>query len=129
MTKILIVDDNELNTKLMKDILIVQGYDIDTADDGQDGLNKAIENDYDLILLDLQMPLVSGYDFMQKYTKDTPIIVVSACAMDSDIEKAKSLGCKDFLSKPIKLVEFLETVKNISVKHYGTGSYPPGLNG
>ena len=111
MSKILIIEDNELNQKLMRDILSVQGYEIETAEDGQEGLDKANENDYDLILLDLQMPLVSGYDFMQTYTKNTPIIVVSACAMESDISKAKSYGCADFISKPIKLTEFLETIK------------------
>jgi len=112
MKKILIIEDNELNLKLMKDMLCVQGYQVDSADDGQKGLNKAQENDYDLILLDLQMPVLSGYDFMGAYQKQTPIIVVSACAMNSEIEKAKSMGCCDFISKPIKIAEFLQTVKN-----------------
>ena len=111
MKKILVIEDNELNAKLMKDILTVQGYNIDTADDGQKGLEKAEANDYDLILLDLQMPVLSGYDFMASYKKQTPIIVVSACAMNTEIEKAKSMGCSDFVSKPIKITDFLETIK------------------
>lgn len=112
MKKILVIEDNELNMKLMKDILSVQGYNVDIAEDGQTGLNKAEANDYDLILLDLQMPILSGYDFMAKYKKQTPIIVVSACAMNTEIEKAKSMGCCDFVSKPIKIVDFLKTIKN-----------------
>ena len=111
MSKILIVEDNELNLKLMKDMLSIQGYDIDSAQDGQQGLDKAQNNNYDLILLDLQMPVLSGYEFMASYTKQTPIIVVSACAMEEEIQKAKSMGCCDFISKPIKIVEFLETIK------------------
>ena len=111
MSKILIIEDNELNLKLMKDILISQNYEIDTAADGEEGLEKAMENDYDLILLDIQMPVVSGYDFLQIYNKKTPIIVVSACAMDTEIDKAKELGCADYISKPIQIMEFLNTVK------------------
>ena len=111
MSKILIIEDNELNLKLMKDILISQNYEIDTAADGEEGLEKAMENDYDLILLDIQMPVVSGYDFLQIYNKKTPIIVVSACAMDTEVDKAKELGCADYISKPIQIMEFLNTVK------------------
>ena len=111
MSKILIIEDNELNLKLMKDILISQSYEVDTAADGEEGLEKAMENDYDLILLDIQMPVVSGYDFLQIYDKKTPVIVVSACAMDTEIDKAKELGCADYISKPIQIMEFLNTVK------------------
>ncbi len=111
MSKILIIEDNELNLKLMKDILISQNYDVDTAADGEEGLEKAMDNDYALILLDIQMPVVSGYDFLQIYNKKTPVIVVSACAMDTEIDKAKELGCTDYISKPIQIMEFLNTVK------------------
>ena len=111
MKKILIIEDNELNLKLMKDILDSQGYDTDTATDGQQGLDKAQNNDYDLILLDIQMPVVSGYDFLKQYKKDMPIIVVSACAMDVEINKAKELGCADYISKPIQIVSFLSTIQ------------------
>lgn len=111
MKKILIVEDNELNLKLMKDILDSQGYLTETATDGKKGLEKAEADDFSLILLDIQMPVFSGYDFLQAFSKQTPVIVVSACAMDTDIEKAKELGCKDYISKPIKISEFLQTVK------------------
>ena len=111
MTKILIVEDNELNHKLVKDILEVQGYETETAENGKIGLEKALSQDFDLILLDIQMPVFSGYEFLEAYKKETPIIVLSACAMEAEVEKAKLLGCSDYISKPIKIVEFLETVK------------------
>lgn len=111
MSRILVIEDNELNLKLMKDILSSQGYDVDTAGDGKEGLDKAEDNDYDLILLDIQMPVVSGYDFLQVYDKNTPVIVVSACAMENEVNKAKELGCADYISKPIQIMEFLNTVK------------------
>ena len=113
MAKILIIEDNELNLKLMKDILEAQNYEIETAADGQEGLEKATDNNYDLILLDLQMPVVSGYDFLKIYNKKTPVVVVSACAMETEINKALDLGCTAFIPKPIKIVEFLSAVKNI----------------
>lgn len=111
MKKILIVEDNELNLKLMNDILVSQGFDVDSARDGQKGLEKTGENRYDLILLDLQMPVVSGYDFLKLYNGKTPVIVVSACAMESEIQKASALGCAAFIPKPIMIAEFLNTVK------------------
>lgn len=111
MSKILIIEDNELNLKLMKDILESQGYDVDSSCDGEDGLLKANKNEYDLILLDIQMPVISGYDFLETYKKSTPIIVVSACAMDTEIEKAKALGCVDYIAKPIRIADFLNTIK------------------
>lgn len=111
MAQILIVEDNELNLKLMKDILEVQSYTVDTALDGQQGLDKALHNDYALILLDIQMPVVSGYDFLRAFNKKTPVIVVSACAMENEVNKAKELGCVDYIPKPIQLMEFLNTVK------------------
>ncbi len=111
MAQILIVEDNELNLKLMKDILEAQSYTVDTALDGQQGLDKALHNDYALILLDIQMPVVSGYDFLRTFNKKTPVIVVSACAMENEVNKAKELGCVDYIPKPIQLMEFLNTVK------------------
>ncbi len=112
MKKILVVEDNELNRKLIVDVLETRDYSVETAKDGQEGLDKAEADDFDLILLDIQMPLVSGYDFLERYKKDTPVIVVSACAMDVEIEKALNLGAAAYVSKPIQILEFLETVAN-----------------
>ena len=112
MSKILIIEDNEMNMKLMKDILSSQNYEVTTAQDGQQGLDIANEQEFDLILLDIQMPVVSGYDFLKLYNKKTPVIVVSACAMDNEIQKAIELGCAGYIAKPIQIMEFLNTVKS-----------------
>ena len=111
MSRILIIEDNEMNLKLMKDILSSQNYEVITAQDGKQGLDKANEEDFDLILLDIQMPVVSGYDFLKLYNKKAPVIVVSACAMDNEIQKAMELGCAGYIAKPIQIMEFLKTIK------------------
>lgn len=113
MKKILVIEDNQLNMKLMKDILESKNYSVETAFDGSEGLKKANETDFDLILLDLQMPVVSGYDFLKAYEKTAPVAVVSACAMEAEIQKAMDLGAKCFIAKPIQLLEFLETVREL----------------
>lgn len=113
MARILIVEDNELNLKLMKDILESRSYSVDTALDGQNGLDKAMSGEYDLILLDIQMPVVSGYDFLARFKEETPVIVVSACAMSIEIQRAKDLGCVGYIAKPINISEFLDAVKNV----------------
>ncbi|MBS4760738.1 MAG: response regulator [Clostridium sp.] len=113
MSRILVIEDNEMNMKLMKDILTSQNYEVVTATDGQQGLDIANEQEFDLILLDIQMPVVCGYDFLKLYKKDTPVVVVSACAMDNEIQKALELGCTGYIAKPIQIVEFLKTVKDL----------------
>lgn len=113
MKKILIVEDNELNLKLMKDVLEFSGYEVSSAEDGLAGVEKIKSEKFDLILLDVQMPVYTGYDVLEE-TKNIdrpPVIVVSACAMDKEIDKAKSLGCVDYILKPIKIEEFLNTIK------------------
>lgn len=113
MKKILVVEDNELNLKLMKDLLEIHGYSADSAENGKIALEKIQINNYDLILLDIQMPVFTGYDFLEasKDLNRPPIIVVSACAMEQEVKKAKDLGCVDYISKPIKIDEFLNVIK------------------
>jgi len=116
MTKILIAEDNDLNLKLMTDILAIQHYEVESVQDGESALKKLNENKYDLLLLDLQMPKVSGFEVLEKLKKDQnhiKTIVVSACAMSSEIERAKDLGCVDFITKPIRLSDFLATIKRV----------------
>lgn len=116
MTKILIAEDNDLNLKLMTDILTFQKYDVESVQDGECALKKLKEEDYDLLLLDLQMPKVSGFEVLEELKKkDNKIktIVVSACAMSSEIERARELGCIDFITKPIRMAEFLATIKSV----------------
>lgn len=117
MTKnILIAEDNEINIKLMRDILESQGYNIDEAINGKEAIEKAVNPDkiYDLILMDIQMPEVNGIDAIKeiKKTQNIPIIVVSACAMPHEVELAKQAGCLDYITKPINIIEFISKIKN-----------------
>ena len=89
MPKILIAEDNELNLKLMFDILSSQRYEIETAFDGESALEKLLNNHYDLLLLDLQMPKLTGFEVLEKIKEQNikiKTIVVSACAMNAEIK-------------------------------------------
>lgn len=113
MSKILIAEDNESNIKLMFDILVASGFDVDKAFDGEETLLKIEQNDYDLLILDIQMPKKSGYDVLKEIKKELKVLVVSACAMEKDIALAQNIGCLDYLTKPIKVFSFLDKVKTI----------------
>lgn len=116
MAKILIAEDNDLNLKLMYDILCSQGYDVEVAVDGQETVEKLKKGNYDLLLLDLQMPVISGFEVLEAIKlSNFPIktIVVSACAMSAEIDRAKALGCIDFITKPIRIEKFLEQIENV----------------
>ncbi len=113
--KILIVEDNELNMKLFYDILTYQKYNVEKSYDGLDAYNKIKENNYDLIILDIQLPKLDGFSLIEKLKKEnipTPsIIIVSACAMDTDKQKAKEHNITDYLTKPIDINNFVRIIK------------------
>ncbi len=115
MKKILIVEDNELNMKLFFDILTYQKYDVDKAFDGEIGLQKILNNKYDLILLDIQLPKLSGFEILNKLKKENvslpKIIIVSAFASDKDKLKARTFEVDTYLTKPIDINNFINTVK------------------
>ncbi|MCW8835220.1 MAG: response regulator [Rhodospirillales bacterium] len=113
--KILIVEDNELNMKLFNDLLQAHGYDTIQTNDGRDALALAQENRPDLILMDIQLPEISGLDVTKMIKadddlKDTPVIAVTAFAMKGDEEKIREGGCDGYIAKPISVPQFLETV-------------------
>lgn len=110
--KILIVEDNELNMKLMADVLEEVGYDITKAEDGEMALEILDREDFDLILLDIQLPKKSGYDVLKEMKKNIPTIVVSACCMEDEILKAKTSGCLDYIKKPLNISEFITKIKH-----------------
>ena len=114
MTKrILLAEDNELNMKLMKDILVVKGYDVTSVTDGEEALKQIEINDFDLILLDMQMPKKSGYEVLSEMTKKIPVIIVSAYARPEEIEKAKQYDFVDYVTKPINVISFLKKVADV----------------
>jgi two-component system cell cycle response regulator DivK len=115
--KIFIVEDNELNMKLFNDLLEAHGYETVTTRDGTKALGIAKESKPDLILMDIQLPEVSGLDITRLIKaeddlKDIPIIAVTAFAMKGDEDKIRECGCNGYISKPISIVSFIETIKS-----------------
>ncbi len=116
MTKtILIVEDNELNMKLFNDLLEAHGYKTLQTRDGLSALDIAREHMPDLILMDIQLPEVSGLEVTKWLKEDEtlrsiPVIAVTAFAMKGDEEKIREGGCEAYISKPISVNSFLETV-------------------
>jgi len=116
MTKsILIVEDNELNMKLFNDLLEANGHRTLRTKSGVEAISIAREQRPDLILMDIQLPEVSGLEVTRWIKKDEelrsiPVIAITAFAMKGDEEKILQGGCEAYLSKPISVAKFLETV-------------------
>ena len=114
--KVLIVEDNELNMKLFHDLLDSQGYETLQTREGMQALALARAHQPDLILMDIQLPEISGLE-VTKWLKDDeelnhiPVIAVTAFAMKGDEERIRQGGCEAYISKPISVMHFLETVR------------------
>lgn len=114
--RVLIVEDNELNMKLFHDLLEAHGYATLQTRNGMDALALARQHRPDLILMDIQLPEVSGLE-VTRWIKDDPelkaipIIAVTAFAMKGDEEKIREGGCEDYIAKPISVTKFLEAVQ------------------
>ena len=115
--KILIVEDNELNMKLFNDLLEAHDYETVTTRDGTKALELARDTKPDLILMDIQLPEVSGLDITKQLKaegdlKSIPVIAVTAFAMKGDEDKIRECGCEGYISKPISISDFIETIQN-----------------
>ncbi|CCG06630.1 FOG: CheY-like receiver [Pararhodospirillum photometricum DSM 122] len=113
--KILIVEDNDLNMKLFNDLLQANGYETLQAKDGRNVLDLVREHRPDLILMDIQLPEVSGLEITRMLKEDPalrpiPVIAVTAFAMKGDEEKIREGGCEGYIAKPISVASFLQTV-------------------
>lgn len=113
--KVLIVEDNELNMKLFQDLLEAHGIDTVETRDGQNVLDIAREQKPDLILMDIQLPEISGLDITKNLKSDEelkgiPVIAVTAFAMKGDEQKIREGGCEDYISKPISVTHFLDVI-------------------
>ncbi len=113
---VLIVEDNELNMKLFHDLLDAHGYNILQTKDGMEALDIAREHHPDLILMDIQLPEVSGLEVTKwlkedESLKSIPVVAVTAFAMKGDEEVIRQGGCEAYISKPISVTSFLETVR------------------
>lgn len=120
--KVLIVEDNELNMKLFKDLLEVHGIDTIETRNGSNVIELVRSEKPDLILMDIQLPEISGLDITKMLKEDEdlksiPVIAVTAFAMKGDEEKILEGGCEDYISKPISVTSFLEIIqKHLDIK-------------
>ncbi|MFO1188819.1 MAG: response regulator [Alphaproteobacteria bacterium] len=114
---ILIVEDNDLNMKLFHDLLEAHGYRTVQTKDGMEALKLARLHRPDLILMDIQLPEVSGLEVTRWIREDAdlkaiPIVAVTAFAMKGDEEKIRQGGCEAYIAKPISISKFLETIES-----------------
>lgn len=116
---ILVADDNKINQVLVSTILTKRGYNVETADNGEQAINKLLENDISLILMDLHMPILDGYlatkkirDELASPKNNVPIIALTAAAIKGEKEKCISNGMNDYISKPFKAEDLIEKILN-----------------
>lgn len=112
---VMIVEDNELNMKLFNDLLEAKGYRTIKTSNGLEALDLAREHNPDLILMDIQLPEVSGLEVTKWLKEDDklhviPVIAITAFAMKGDEERIRQGGCEAYISKPISVVSFLQTI-------------------
>lgn len=115
---ILIVEDNELNMKLFHDLLEAQGYRVLQTREGLEALTLAREHRPDLILMDIQLPEISGLEVTKWLKEDDtlahiPVVAVTAFAMKGDEERIREGGCEAYVAKPIAVAPFLETIRRL----------------
>ena len=116
--KVLIVEDNTLNMRLFSDLLEASGYETLQCVDGAKAVGIALEETPDLIIMDIQLPEVSGLDITRwlkddERTSEIPVLAVTAFAMRTDEMLVREAGCEGYLSKPIQVRSFLKTVDDL----------------
>jgi CheY-like chemotaxis protein len=116
--KILLVEDNEMNLDMLSRRLVRQGFEVVSAQDGAAGVAKATAEKPQLILMDMSLPVVDGWEATRRLkadpaTRAIPVIALTAHAMAEDREKALAAGCDDYDTKPIELPRLLEKIKKL----------------
>jgi two-component system cell cycle response regulator DivK len=112
MARILLVEDNEMNRDMLSRRLIRNGYEVFLAMDGQQGVDMALSERPDLILMDLSLPVIDGWEATRRIkandaTRRVPVIALTAHAMAGDREKAMEVGCDDYDTKPVEITRLL----------------------
>ena len=130
MSLVLIVEDNDKNLKLVRDVLGAKGYDTIEAQSAEDGLVLARERHPDLVLMDIQLPGMNGIDALgvlraDPVTAEIPVIAVTASVMQQDRNLITDAGFDGYVAKPISLKEFLEAVR-VALAQRGPGIAPTG---
>ncbi|MDQ6759252.1 MAG: response regulator [Acidobacteriota bacterium] len=116
MSKLLLVEDNELNRDMLSRRLERKGFHVVLALDGKAAIEAALSQRPDLILMDMDLPVVSGWDATQQLkanaaTRDIPVIALTAHAMSTDRDRALAAGCDEYETKPIEMVRLLEKIE------------------
>ena len=116
--KILLVEDNELNRDMLSRRLIKKGFSVVIAVNGKEGIDKSIEENPDIILMDLSLPIINGWDATKeiksnKITSNIPIIALTAHAMAEDRKKALDAGCDEYDTKPIEFEGLLKKINTL----------------
>jgi CheY-like chemotaxis protein len=120
MPKILLVEDNEMNRDMLSRRLQRKGYGVVIALDGEEALTLAATEDPDLILMDISLPVMDGWEVTRRLkaneqTRHIPVIALTAHALSSDREKAFEIGCDDYDTKPVEFVRLSEKIENLLV--------------
>jgi two-component system cell cycle response regulator DivK len=118
MARILLVEDNEMNRDMLSRRLTRQGFEVTIAVDGQQGVDRALADRPDLILMDISLPVIDGWEATRQIkaderTKHIPLIALTAHAMAQDREKALQFGCNDFDTKPVELSRLLDKIRKL----------------
>jgi two-component system, cell cycle response regulator DivK len=124
MPRILLVEDNEMNRDMLSRRLSRKGYEVEMAVDGGEGVSKAKAGKFDLVLMDMSLPVMDGWEATRAIksdpaTQSLPVIALTAHAMTGDREKAIQAGCDDYDTKPIELPRLLEKIEALLQKRGG----------
>ena len=116
--RILVVEDNDLNRKLFCDVLKANGFEVEPEPDGEQALDTARRVSPDLIIMDIQLPNVSGVDLIEQAKRDVqlqaiPVLAVTAYAGKGDEERIRDAGAADYLAKPVSIMPFMNAVKGL----------------
>jgi len=119
--RILVVEDQEDNRRIMRDLLVSAGYDVIEAVSGAEGVEKAATEKPDLILMDLQLPVIDGLEATRRIKakpalRETPVIAVTSYALSGDNEKAVAAGCDTYFSKPVSPRHLLAKIRSMLPK-------------
>ncbi len=121
MARILLVEDNEMNRDMLTRRLQRKGHEVAIAVDGEEGLAMVARHRPDLILMDMSLPVISGWDATRRLKQDPdlasiPVIALTAHAMAQDREKALAAGCDDYDTKPVELTRLLEKIDKLLIR-------------